>query len=344
MKIEVESETTKFTDAILPDSAISMLPLKKEALSDWSEETTDLAVFLFELYEGTGYGDLSCSYFEHTSSEFQMWAQVFYEAASEASPSPASVDKDIKIPNFLDNPSFGGLAKSSSAWDNAISNVLSEGSYFSLAHMLETRTDLSSSIHLAAHLYYRQAYQVLRGFIESVVLPMHFCEHPNKYLDWKNNDYHAPALRGKHGILSKLVKLEIIDERLENQVSELYGLLNGYIHGAESSMNNKGVATGSWAGFVFQIDEYERWTDVYSSCVAVCLKLLRLHHMQWEKAQPSSGTICNVCHSSELSESETENDSGLIKVKCMTCGFSSHRKRDATNRVIVTTIEYEGEA
>lgn len=338
MKIEKQTETTKFTDAIFPNTAISLLPLKKEALTEWSEET-DLVVFLYELYEGTGYGSISYNYFNNTVTQFHMWAQIFLESASEASPSPASVNKDIRIPNFLNDPSFGLLAKSYSVWENTISNILSEGSFFSLSHILETRTDLSSSIHLAAHLYYRQAYQVLRGFIESVVLPMHFCEHPEKYLDWKNNAYRVPSLRGDKGILQKLSKAKIIDEELQEQTSKLYDLLNDYIHGAENSMNNKGIATGTWAGFVFQMDEYERWVGVYSNCVVACMKLLRLHHIQWEKKQPTAGNICNVCHSSELSENTTVN--GLTEMKCNTCGSISHKATDTDNRVIVTTIEFE---
>lgn len=336
MKLEAYSEVSCATNSVLPEAAISLLPLKKEAISDWNENT-DLISFLYELYEGTGYGDVSISYVNETLSQFEIWAEIFFDAASEAYPSPASIIEELDIPDFILDLDFGLLAKSSSVWNNTVANILAEGSYFSLPHLLETRTDLSSSIHLAAHLYYRQAYQVLRGFIESVVLPIYFCEYPKKYDDWKNNDYHAPPLRGDKGILKLLTNRNLIDESLATDVYDLYGLLNGYIHGSEQNMNNKGVTSGDWAGFVFQNSEFKKWVSIYSRCVFSGVKLLRKHHLQWEKIKSSDIEMCNICHGSSFTVNKVNKD--INERKCDKCGGIMHQRITDSKQIIISTVE-----
>ena len=339
MRLEIQNQTTSKADEILPEAAVLILPFSKEPIADWVQDT-DLISFLFELYEGTGYGDVAFNYFEETITQFEAWARIFFEAASEASPSPASVNKDVKIPDFLQNESFGLLAKCSSAWNNTIGNILSEGSYFSLSHILETRTDLASSIHLAAHLYYRQAYQVLRGFLESVILPLHFCSNPKDYKKWKLDSYHTPPLRGKKGLIKSLVREGVIDSSLAEKISDIYGQLNSYIHGSENSMNNKGVNTGNWAGFVFQEREFNQWVNVYSTCVEVGIKVLRLHHQQIEKLKPINENSCSVCHGIDFIVMTENTEAELIKSKCTTCGFETNQNKDG-EQVILSTIEFE---
>ena len=338
MKLEIHSQTTSKADEILPEAAILILPFSEEPLAGWDQDT-DLISFLFELYEGTGYGDVAFNYFDETVTQFEAWARIFFEAASEAYPSPASINKEITIPDFLNNSSFGLLAKYSSAWDNTIGNILSEGSYFSLSHILETRTDLSSSIHLAAHLYYRQAYQVLRGFLESVILPLHFCSNPDDYKKWKQDCYHSPPLRGKKGLLKLLVLDGVIDNPLAEKVSALYEKLNGYIHGSENSMNNKGLNTGNWAGFVFQESEFNQWVNVYSAGVEIAIKVLRLHHQQLERFKFIDENSCSVCHDTDFIEIAESSECELAKYKCKTCAFEKNQIPSG-EQVIVSSVEF----
>ena len=49
-----------------------------------------------------------------------------------------------------------------------------ESAFFSLAHILETFSDLECSILLASRLYYKQAIQVLRSYLETSVLQLYF--------------------------------------------------------------------------------------------------------------------------------------------------------------------------
>lgn len=313
MEYSIYSTSTNSTDAVIPLKAINILPFKKESLISWTEET-DLCNFLYELYEGTGYGDISDNYFIESIETFGQWSIIFYEAAQEAGPSPASVNQEIFIPDFSEDIAFGYLAKNMSAWNNIVSNILSEGSFFSIYHILETRTDLNSSIHLAAHLYYKQAFQVLRSFIESIILPMYFCERPEKYKLWKNNNYSTPSLRGQKGILTKLVRFGVIDQDLSEKISTLYETLNQYIHGSEDCMNNKGLDTGNWAGFVFQYEEFNKWVNMFSTSIELGILILRQHHLQWERLKDKNENFCHICHSNDLIEKETENN--LIEFTC----------------------------
>ncbi|HIF6105500.1 hypothetical protein ACEV8Q_21780 [Vibrio parahaemolyticus] len=333
MKFEFEIST--LTEEIFPLSALEILPFYPEPLESWNYEN-ELADFLYKLYEGTGFGEVSENYFADSHAKFVAWAEVFYESAVEACPAPASSLHQVDVPNFMEEPLFGLLAKNYSAWENVVGNIMSEGSFYSLPHLLETRTDLSSSIHLAAHLYYRQAYQVLRGFLESVVIPMYFCDHPEKYLAWKANDYHTPPLRGKDGILNKLKKRGRIDSKLKDEIYELYGLLNNYIHGSESSLNNSGICSGQWAGFVSQLEEYRSWVELFSKCVTVSLSLLWQHHKQWETTRSLIGEICNICHSSDLDSDETDSD--LIKLSCNQCSSSFHKKKSDKKKIVLTEV------
>lgn len=341
MIIESHFKVETQTNSIIPIKAIEILPFAEEAISEWTENT-DLNKFLFELYNGTGYGSVAIGYFVEAKHEFQGWALLFEERAKSAIPSPGSINQDISIPDFMKNKKFGLLSKSMSAWDNLISNILAEASYFSLPHILETRTDLTSSIHLSAHLFYRQAFQVLRNFIESLILPMHFCDNTNDYQKWKNNDYRTPSLRGNNGLLDKLFKKNIITEEIKNNISDLYKDLNGYIHGSEDMMHNKGTDSGEWAGFVFQENEYNKWITTFSSCIEIGIQVLRQHHIQWEtiKERDNLHHICTVCHSDKIEIINTDSLHNITTLKCLDCKQEFSRDLEENN-IITTTIEFE---
>ena len=341
MQIESQFQVETQTECIIPLNAIQILPLSEEAISEWTENT-DLNKFLFELYNGTGYGSVASDYFDNAKYEFQGWASLFRERAESAMPSPASANQNIIIPDFMKNKRFGLLSKNMCAWENLISNILAEASYFSLPHILETRTDLTASIHLSAHLFYRQAFQVLRNFIESIVLPMHFCDNQNDYHKWKDNNYRTPSLRGDNGLLNKLFKKNIITEELKDNISDLYKILNSYIHGSEDMMNNKGIDSGKWAGFVFQEGEYNKWIDTFVKCVEIGIQVLRQHHIQWETIKESINfeSICTVCHSDKIEIINDDPINNIRTFKCLDCKQEFSQNSESSN-IIITTMEFE---
>ncbi|SDD40399.1 hypothetical protein [Paraburkholderia lycopersici] len=340
MKIEKIFKQNANSEAMLPTKAVSRLPLNPEALSEWTE-STDLSQFLHDLYEGTGYGDVVSYRLEEGKEKFSAYAEIFHQAALEARPAPASVSKNIHIPNFAKDSHFGSVAKHMIAWENVIGNILSENGQFSISHILETETDLSSSIHLAAHLYYRQAFQVLRGFIESFVLPVHFCTNIDDLRKWKANSFHIPALRGKSGLLAKMVTSGTLPAALADSVSSVYGVLNGYIHGAEDAFNNGGIHSGNWSGFVYQQTKFERWTDIFSEVVRLGINVLKINLDMWDVARATLGVLCNVCHSQNLEQnSEIIAETNVIKYSCRECNSSFHCSTEG-DYLTVTSIEID---
>jgi hypothetical protein len=241
--------------------------------------------------------------------------------ASQAKPAPASVVKCVDIPDFAGSKHFGSVAKYMIAWENVIGNILSENGQFSIAHTLETETDLSCSIHLAGHLYYRQAFQVLRGFVESFVLPLHFCNNLNDLEHWKESSFHTPPLRGKSGLLSKMVKEGVLPPDIADSISASYGKLNEYIHGSESALNNGGVHSGNWYGHVYRQEKFEQWADTFSEVVKLGIKVLKINLDQWDKIRVTLGLFCSVCHSQDLEQSSDEiMGEEILKCTCRKCG------------------------
>jgi hypothetical protein len=145
----------------------------------------------------SSYRHLAPSYFEDGKKDILSWIKVFTERAHEAVPAPAAAVQNIDVPDYANNPLFGRVAKYFIAWERMVGTALEEGAFFSIAHILESADDIKCSFHLAAHLYYKQALQVLRSYLEDLVLPIHFCESPKEFLDWKANNYRVPTLTGE---------------------------------------------------------------------------------------------------------------------------------------------------
>lgn len=332
--MQYQFESHSDTDLVIPIEALNELPFKEEGINNITSRS-DIARYLFKLYDATGYGAVAENYLAEALELFESWACIFQKSASEAIPAPGAAMQNIQIPIFMENPTLGQVLKSLTAWQNTIGNILSEGTHFSLAHILESELDLKSSIHLAAHLYYRQSLQVLRGFLESVVLPVYFCGNPSDYKKWKNNDYITLSLRGKSGLLHKLTQNGILPQELSSQTATLYGALNKYIHGSESALNNVGLYSGMWQGFVFKTNEYSFWGSTFSKCIEVGLKILRIHHKQWEHSKKNLGIFCNICHSPDLVATELETEPIQKQYTCKHCG--SKMCVDSNDKLVFTT-------
>jgi len=69
--------------------------------------------------------------------------------------------------------------------EQTIGNILGEEGCFSLSHLFEADSDLDASIVLASNLYYKQSLQVLRSYIETMVLHLYFANNPYDFEKWK---------------------------------------------------------------------------------------------------------------------------------------------------------------
>ncbi len=84
----------------------------------------------------------------------------------------------------------------------------------------------------------------MRGYLENLVLPIYFCEYPDRFDQWKANNYRIPTMRGKQGILKDLADKQVIPADLAAEASLIYDGLNSYIHGSERKLISRGIFTG----------------------------------------------------------------------------------------------------
>lgn len=210
------------------------------------------------------------------------------------------------------------------AWDNLCSNVLAESAFFSQAHLLEALTDIDASLVMAVRFYYKQSFQILRGFLENAVLPVHFCDQPNEFDEWRSNHYHTPALRGKNGLLNKLVGLGLITSSLSDDISDLYQELNGSIHGGEKYLIHKGLHRNLWSGLLFKERDFLNWCTAVSKAIEVSAKLIQINVKQLINSRSSGDVICATCHNDKDLKLE-EFMFGGRNFKQYLCAMCSHQ-------------------
>ncbi|MBD2166366.1 hypothetical protein H6G04_18380 [Calothrix membranacea FACHB-236] len=325
---------------IIPANCIQILPFLSEPISSWSDKT-DLLSFLLCLYDKAGsmmdsagqvttfnYSSYGKHLFDVSIKRYQSICSDFENQAKQVNPAPAAKNQAETIPDFSQDSFFGLMAKYAIAWDGTISEVLSESAFFCLAHVLEAQSDLDCSILLASKLYYKQALQVLRSFLEEVIMELYFCTNQSDLQAWKLGNYRVPPLRGKNGVLSILFSKSLLTEDLADQISALYGDLNSSIHGAETQLINRGVFQGTWAGMIFKYDRYRDWCNYFSRCVEVGLKILRVTVNLWENTRPIDSLQCDVCHNEDF-DIEKNAFAGIPQttLKCRICG--SNRTYDS---------------
>jgi hypothetical protein len=248
--------------------------------------------------------------------------KMFSDKAAESVPVPAAVTQVINIPDFVEDPVFGRAAKHYIVWERMVGRALEDSLYFSKAHILESSDDIKCSFNLAAQFYYKQALQVLRGFLENLVLPIHFCESPQEFLNWKANNYRTPSLRGKNGILKALVDKGVISNQLANEVSSVYDDLNGCIHGSEKRLINKDVYSGGYMGHVFKSDDFYEWCNYLCRSVDAGVQLLAINLDQWQSIRSAHKLLCSVCHNTSDFEKQESWFGGqkFYVCKCSQCG------------------------
>ncbi|WP_429128199.1 hypothetical protein [Aeromonas veronii] len=325
---------TNRAEVVLPTKALSCLPFVQDYFSEW-DENCDLRAFLKILFSEGGYDEYGDYTYSVKIKEFNYILELFQDGAMVIDPDSSPEDPIYLVPDFSNSIEFSLAAKYAIAWDAVVSNMLSESAFFSLPHILESRTDLECSIHMCAGLFYKQACQNLRSFLEGMVLQLHFCLHPENYKKWQIDDYRTPPLRGKKGLLQELENKSLIDSRQNRIVSELYDKFNGYIHGSASLINNKGTQSGEWQGKVFKFEEFSIWSKLFTETIDVSLELLSIHLRQHEGINQKDKT-CNICHSNDL---EFTYEGTLHKFSCNKCNNVMTFDSDG-NKKIKTTINY----
>ena len=211
----------------LTSSSVNALPLKSEPIALWSK-TTDLYGFLGDLYDdnaeiidqsglrsAVNYRDYGDTLFERGKSSFVPLASEFQSIAEKNRAEPDPFGTPIQIdspPNFLEDPSFGLMAKHSIAWAAVVEALLSDSQFFSLPHILEARDELDCSGLLAKNLYYKQALQMLRSLLELNVAHVHFAGDQSAYSKWQSGQYRVPNLRGPGKLLEDLQKKGALDQ------------------------------------------------------------------------------------------------------------------------------------
>jgi hypothetical protein len=324
-------------EEILPQDALSTLPFAPQSITTWAAGS-DLHTFIYKLLAGTGFEEQADERLAGAIEQALDLADLFTETATQSTPAPGAKTQAVEVLDFTLDPVFGRLAKALIAWQETIGNILSEAGYFSLSHMLETRSDLMCSVQLAGGLYYRQSMQVLRGFIESVILPIYFCRQPELFKKWKANEYQPPSIRGKDGVLSRLNKAGVISDEMEMTISDAYSLLNGYIHGSEEKLNNAGLDRGEWEGHIFQPARFEAWALVCTSLIEASLPLVKINLSQWATARSNLDLFCNVCHGHDLETKQQRDEPPMTQFQCKQCSHTFWRDED-DQEFVHTTVE-----
>ena len=194
----------------LPQTAIDLLPLSAEPMSQWKKDA-DIRLFTEALYPPPFYPPSSRELNVDFEKEMREQARAFTKNLMEAQNTSTYID-------FYQDHRFGQVAKYTLAMKCCILSLLEDAGFYSLAHVLEAESDLECSLLLASHFYYKQATLMLRNVLEEIFLPIHFCDSVPDFDAWKANSYRTPNLRGKEGLIRKLLKKNIIHEPLATRV------------------------------------------------------------------------------------------------------------------------------
>jgi hypothetical protein len=227
--------------------------------------------------------------------------------------------------DLLDDPHFGLMGKYYVAFGGTVAYLTEENEFFSLPHVLEAESELDCSILLAQHRFYKQALQVLRNFLESVVLHLYFRLDPKAFQQWREGSYRVPAFRGKDGLLRSLVAGNAISQATAGTLDSLYSDLNGIVHGAERRLLHAGIFEGTRRPVVFEYKRFEEWTRYFARCVDVGIKVLWLGTWLTSASRPE-GVFCRLCYGVEtLAVAERLDMPGqsFLSFRCSQCETES---------------------
>jgi len=322
-------------------------------------------VFAQTLYADTdvlSFGSETCADFE---KEMRKRARAFTKRLMEARHTSIYLD-------FYQNTQFGCVAKYAIAVKCCIQSLLEDAGFYSLAHVLEAESDLDCSLLLASNFYYKQATLMLRNILEEVFLPIHFCDSVSDFDDWKANNYRTPNLRGKDGLIKRLLKKDIIHEPLAAQTANLYGKLSAYAHGSQSTLIHQNIHLGEVHRVEFNQSIFSAWCQLFCECIDVCVHLLKINYDQWstirslkfERLAKVGKTLCHTCHNEdtfnrwllpskycykvrmedghETNTLENIEDLAFYHYICQNCGNAITVNANETPLTIVTCLSTEG--
>ncbi len=280
----------------LPQTAIDVLPFSAEPMFQWKKDA-DIRTFLNALYPAPFYPSFGSERFAEEERVMREYARSFTKNLMEVNDASIYLD-------FYQDARFGRVAKYAIALKCCISSLLEDAGFYSLAHVLESDSDMESSLLLASNFYYKQATQMLRNILEEVFLPIHFCDTVQDFDAWKANNYRTPKLRGNEGLIKRLLKRNVIHEPLARRVADLYGNLSAYVHGSENTLIHKNLHLGELHQVEFNSDRFTNWSELFCECAEVCIHLLKINFDQWhsirafklETLAKAGKTLCHTCH------------------------------------------------
>jgi hypothetical protein len=317
---------SKTPGIIIPRECIQLLPFSEIPADEWDDQGS-LGRFLRLLCDRDGVRIDS----EGTKQavNYAFYAEFLYSSGLERIrehvsrfESEIASDESASTYQFLRSAPFGKAMQYEAAWKGTVSAILSEGAFFSLAHILEAEADLDCSLKLAQSSFYRQALQSLRCFLEDVLVQLYFCNEPANFNKWKLDDFQVPRLRGRGGYLQKLVEKGLLSESLAKRAHSLYGDLNASVHGAERELLYEGIAKGRNIGPAFLEERFIRWCNCYSECIDVALRALHEHLAWWDENRLGDHVVCSTCHGSESFQYVERRVAGRLIVRrtCTQCG------------------------
>ena len=321
-------------DKMIPQNAINLFPLQLESINKWKAPKLDAIYFIENLFDmdaemtdkdgkikKVNYKDYWETIYTNCLNKFKDHSTQFDLTAHEYLPVPASVVVSPQIPSFLDDIHFGGVAKYYMCFDGLIDNALSESYFFSIGHVLESQNELDCSIILAQNLFYKQALQVLRNFIELLICQILFCHDSKSFQNWIKGNYRLPRLNDKGGILEMLEKSRIISSSLMQRTSKSYRLLNSYIHSSEKNLIHRGTQKGMYKGYIFDYDYFKTWCKSFIDIVENGILLMDAHFDQL-KLLKSHVLTCDICHSTDAWKlKDQEKFAGIVynNFECQVC-------------------------
>lgn len=292
----------------LPPEALDQMPFSEEPMHLWGPNT-DIHVFATNLYISDNTLDTSSKLSfglelcMDEEKDMREYIRLFTKNLMET----IQMGEKITYIDFYQDARFGKVAKYAIAFQCCIHRLLEDAGFYSLAHVLEARSDLECSLLLASHFYYKQATSMLRNILEETFLPIHFCDNIAEFNAWKSNNFRTPPLRGSKGLIKRLVSKSILDNSLATKVADLYGDLSAYIHGSENTLIHQKIHLGEIHSVDYNENMYNEWCKLFCDCVETCILLLKINSDQWNGIRAAKfktlaqigKTLCHTCHNED---------------------------------------------
>jgi len=316
---------------VIPKELDNILPFTVEPISNWSVNV-DVLQFLYRLYDfeseiilrngekrKSSYRDYGKFVFDDGKENIYRLIEEFSKFARESKSDASEKSSNQKV-DLLNDPMFGQTAKYIIAFDGVCRNILEDGGYYSVSHVLETETDLQCSLLLGSNLYFKHSYQVIRSFLENLILPIYFIGDLERFDAWRNSDFRMPPLRGKKGILREFIRNGTISKEFADKISRIYGELCMSVHGLEKQLIHTGIHDGNWEGQIFTQKKFQRWCITHSDILEISIYLLRIHVELWMRHFKELGIRCDICLNDDFVIIDDINFLNSQKYICKKCG------------------------